>query len=243
MKLPNWFKIAWWVVLSGSLIGVLWKRFAAIQAGNANSIDAFLLLILIILLLLPLFQEFDLFGVKLKAQIAEVKSEVKEQVAGLRQDILNIGINAQFSPQISPQFNLSPPSESSLPSLLENFKKILKDSLQGKPSQDLIDIQTEISVPHDVNYLFLVRYTIEKELRRIWRERFDGGDERRPVPVFRIVQALREADLLEPKLGGIIREVYSACSPAIHGEGVSEKQVAFIRDIAPELITALMEIQ
>lgn len=238
MKLPNWFKIGWWVILSVALIITLWSRFSAIQNGTATGVDAFLFLILTILLLLPLFQEFDFFGVKLKAQIAEVKTELREQVSSLRQDILNVGVTTQFNPQI----NLAPPPDSSLPTLEENFRRILKETLEEHQIQQPVDIQSELLVPHDVNYLFLVRYNLEKELRRIWRDRFGGGVERRPVPIFRIVQSLRETELLDPKLGNIIREVYSACSPAIHGEEVSQRQVAFIRDIAPELITALMRI-
>lgn len=239
MKLPNWFKIFWWIALCAGLILLLFNRLPAIQNGSATSIDAFFFLILVILLLLPLFREFELFGVKLKAEIAEVKTEVKDQISSLRQDILNIGITTQFNPQI----NLAPPPDSSLPDLEEKFRKILKETLQGQQAQTPVDIQTELLIPRDVNYLFIARYGIEKELRRIWRDRFGGGDERRSVPITRIVQALREGELLDPRLGGIVREVYSACSPAIHGEDVSDRQVAFVRDIAPELITALMKIK
>jgi hypothetical protein len=39
-----------------------------------------------------------------------------------------------------------------------------------------------------------------------------------------------------------IREVYSVCSPAIHGEPITEAQVSFVRDVAPELIAALRAI-
>lgn len=238
MKLPNWFKIVWWVLLSSGLIIVLSARFKAIQAGTATSVDAFLFLVLTILLLLPLFQEFDFIGLKLKAQIAEVKSEVKDQFSSLRQDILTIGVNTNVNPHIY----LNPPSDASLPDLEKRFKGILNEALKEQSGTDLVDIQNELLLPNDVNYLFTVRYTVEKELRRIWQERFDGGHERIPVPIFKIVNALRENELIGP-IGSVIREVYSACSPAIHGEEVSKKQVQFVKDIAPELITALMKIK
>ena len=239
MKFPNWFKIAWWSVLSISIAVILFDRLVAIRSGTATGIDATLLVIFLILLLLPLFQEFDLFGIKLKSKIDEVKTEVKDQVTSLRREILNIGISTQFNPQI----NLSPPSDSSLPGLEEKFRKILNETLKEHKIQQPVDIQTELLIPNDVNYLFIVRYNIEKELRRIWKERFEGGDERKPEPIFRIVQALRENELLDPRLGSGIREVYSACSPAIHGEEVSDRQVLFVKDLAPELITALMRIK
>ena len=46
-------------------------------------------------------------------------------------------------------------------------------------------------------------------------------------------------ELIAPQMGNAIREVYSVCSPAIHGEEVSSAQVDFVRNTAPELIPAL----
>ena len=239
MKLPNWFKILWWVILCVCLFVVLYARVSAIQNGTATSVDAFLFLILFILLLLPLFSEFDLFGIKLKARIEEVKSEVKEQVTLLRNEIVSVGVNTQFNPQI----HLAPPPDSKLPELEKKYQRILDELKLNRRSESLVDIQTELTVPADANYLFLVRYSIEKELRRIWRDRFDGDLQRRAIPVRKILSYLRESELVDPALPGMVQEVYSVCSPAIHGEDVTQAQIEFVRDIAPDLISTLIEIQ
>jgi len=239
MKLPNWFRILWWVGITLALIVLISDRVPPIQEGTANSVDAFLFLILTILLLLPLFKEFDFFGVKLKAQIDEVKAEVKDQVTQLRNEIVSIGINTQVSPQIY----LNPPPDSQLPELEKKYQKILDELRKERNISGSVDIQTDLLIPSDVNYLFVVRYSIEKELRRIWRDRFDGETKRRPVPVHKILGLLVEAGLIESRISNMIREVYSVCSPAIHGEDVSDKQVSFVRDIAPNLISALIEIK
>jgi len=239
MQLPNWFKILWWVGITLALVMLLSTRILSIQEGTANAIDAFLFLILLILLLLPLFKEFDFLGLKLKAQIDEVKTEIKDEVTQLRNEIISIGVNTQVNPQIY----LNPPPDSQLPDLERKYQKILDELRKERNISGSIDVQTELLIPTDVNYLFIVRYTIEKELRRIWRDRFNGEITRRPVPVHKILGLLVEAGLIESRISNMIREVYSVCSPAIHGEEVSEKQISFVRDIAPNLISTLIEIK
>ncbi len=49
---------------------------------------------------------------------------------------------------------------------------------------------------------------------------------------------LAEEQLIDSALIGVIREVYSVTSPAIHGDEVSNAQVAFVKDVAPDLTAA-----
>jgi len=95
----------------------------------------------------------------------------------------------------------------------------------------------------DVTFLFNARYRIERELRRLWRDFDQAEDTRRPVPVFRIATALAHEGLLDDRLAGAVRDVYRVASPAVHGEPVSDAQVAFVRDVAPELVSALESIR
>jgi hypothetical protein len=48
---------------------------------------------------------------------------------------------------------------------------------------------------------------------------------------------------MEPRLDHAIREVYAVCSPAIHGEPVTQAQIDFVKDVGPELIAALRSIE
>lgn len=239
MNLPNWFRIIWWIFLSAGLIYLLSDRFPAIQDGTATAVDAFLFLILVVLLLLPLFSEFDFFGIKLKSHLHKLKVEVKEEVTELRKDLINLGISNQVNPNI---YLNSPPPDSKLPELEAQYQEILSELKSRKQPISEIELQSELVMPSDVNYLFTVRFTIERELRRIWKDRgFEEGP-RRPVPIHKILSMMRSEELLDPALPDMIQKVYSVCSPAIHGEEVTENQVSFVRDIAPKLIAALMDI-
>jgi hypothetical protein len=241
MKLPNWFKIVWWVVLCVALVILLWNRFGAISQGTGTLLDAFFFLILVALLLLPLFREFEFFGIKLKAQLDNFKSEVKDEISGMRNEIrTSIGINSQVSPQIY----LTPPPDNQLPQLEERFRRILDDTMKTYGLQSAVDSKTQLATPDTVSYLFQVRYNLEKELRRIYRERIEPHEQiRGGLSVFRILQSLSEIGLIEPRLYHVVREVYAICSPAIHGEGVTQQKLDFVKDIAPNLITSLMAIK
>jgi hypothetical protein len=54
---------------------------------------------------------------------------------------------------------------------------------------------------------------------------------------------LVQNELLQPRFAHAIREIYSVCSPAIHGEPVTDAQISFVQDVAKEVIDALSEIE
>jgi hypothetical protein len=102
---------------------------------------------------------------------------------------------------------------------------------------------TEPDIDPDVSFLFAIRHSMEKKLRRIASTRQIATESRRPLPVVQITRMLAGAGLLEPHLESAIREVYAVCSPAIHGEPVSDAQVRFVREVGPELVAALEAIR
>jgi hypothetical protein len=73
MKLPNWFKIVWWLLLTSGLTWVLYQRYPDLVAGHAAAADVFFFAVWIALLLAPLFQEVNLLGLKFKQEIDELK--------------------------------------------------------------------------------------------------------------------------------------------------------------------------
>lgn len=238
MKLPNWFKIIYWICLSGIVTYFIWQRYNFFINGTATLLDIFIFLIWMTLLLVPLFQEVNLFGIKLKTEIDSLKSEIKEQIINLRADIQNtINVRAQ----INPQFNFTPPSDSQLPMMKEHFRQILDEELRMR-GIERPSAPSEIEVPENAKYLFSVRYKIEKELRRIQKQRFGEENIKRPMPVNQMTRSLVQSELMDTKLANVIREVSAVCSPAIHGEEVSSNQVKFVREIAPELIETLKSI-
>ena len=239
MKLPNWLKIGWWLLLVALLSAFLWNRYPQLRVGKAVPADVVVFVIWIALLLAPLFNEVSLLGITLKQQIDDLKSYVSKQVTEVRNEVRSaVDVRATFSPH----FNIpAPAADAQLPEIERRIKLAVADALAEHGIQQAPP-PAPVPVSADVALLFATRYNLEKELRRIGQGRQLTSDSRRPLAVTQLVRALVDADLLEPRLAHAIREVYSVCSPAIHGEPVTEAQVAFVQDVGPELIAALRAI-
>lgn len=239
MKLPNWFKVLWWAMLLLISSVTLYKRYDAITTGGAALADVFIFLIWVALMLLPILKEVSFFGISLRKEIEELKSSLQLQMLNLKSDIQNsIDVRTQFNPNIY----FTPPPDSHLPAMEERFRQILEETLRAQGMTKPVTVTEEPAISPDAQFLFSVRFAIEKEMRRIWQARFGEESGRRHVPIFQMARAFVEAELLDPRLENIVREVYAICSPAIHGEFVSENQVRFVRDIAPGLLTSLRAI-
>lgn len=244
MKLPNWFKIAWWVLLTAVLTYFLYNRYPDLILGKAAPADVVVFIIWIALLLTPLFNEVSILGLKFKHELDELKGFLSAQVSEIRSEVRNaVEVRTTFSPH----FNLPvPAADSQLPDIEARIRSALSDALtaHGVP---LTPPPAPIAAPDDAAFLFAARYNIELEMRRIAEERqIEIGGSLRPrrvVPIHELARYLSESNLMEPRLVTAIREVYSICSYAIHGEPVSEAQLAFVHELAPELVATLKAIR
>lgn len=238
MKLPNWFKVIWWLALLIISSYVLYQRYPALIAGTPSSLDVVLLIIWIALALVPIFQEINFLGIQLKQEINSLRDEVRLHINSLQSEI-----RTNVRAEISPQFTFpTPPPDSQLPDLEKRIHLVIQDALKkhdiGKIAQEF----KELVVTEDVQYLFATRYNLERELLRIRDSRVGPQAIRMHVPISKLIQMLVEAEVIDPRLGNIVKEVYAVCSPAIHGERVSDSQNKFVKDIAPELISTLRSI-
>jgi len=69
MKIPNWVKIVWWILLVGFFAYLFSQRYYFIMIGTTTATDIIIFLVLIALLVIPLFQEVNIFGVGLKKEV------------------------------------------------------------------------------------------------------------------------------------------------------------------------------
>jgi hypothetical protein len=98
VKLPNWFKIAWWLLLTALITAFLWQRYPSLVAGQAAPADIVVLVVWIALLLAPLFSEISLLGITLKQQIDELKGFVSSQVSEVKSEVRNaVDVRTTFS--------------------------------------------------------------------------------------------------------------------------------------------------
>jgi hypothetical protein len=239
MKLPNCFKIVWWCLLTLGVTWVLYRRYPDLVAGHAAPVDIFVFAIWIALMLVPLFQEVSFLGVRFKQEVDDLKAFVTTQIGDIRADVRNaIDVRTTFSPNFT--FPL-PTSDAQLPALESKIKSAVSEALSAHGLDAGKIKSSSVDVPDDVSLMFSIRYSLEKELRRIASGRLIAS-EARPMSITRIARALTEGGLIEPRLESAIREVYAVCSPAVHGEPVTPRQIAFVRDVAYELVAALRAI-
>ena len=236
MQLPNWFKIAWWATLTSLLTYFLFRRYPDLVAGQAGPADIVVFVIWVALLLAPLFNEVSLLGITLKQQIDELKGFVSTQFTDLRNAVeVRTSINQQFT---------IPLNDAKL-SVLEALVRTALAAQQSAQGQTNVHPAT-LGAPADVSLLFIARYNIERELRRIADGRQVLGGiaslSQRSPSISQLAGFLSQAELIEPSLANAIRDVYSVCSPAIHGEKVTEAQVSFVRKVAPDLVATLRAV-
>jgi len=233
MKPPEWLKVVWWGILgiAGAVFSTV--RFHSGDAHYPNTVDTSVSLVWLALLLLPLLSEVSIGGVTLKKEVEALKTELKEQLVNIRSEIQN---TTQVQTQVSPNIFVGPPPpDYQLPALRQQIQQAIRDEL-GQGALPRPPVAPEADVPPDTQFLFSVRFALERELRRLAQE---PVDKRRALPVTQLARQLVADGRITPGMASSIREVYAICSPAIHGEQPSGEQVGFVRDVGPELVSAL----
>ena len=233
MKTPNWAKIMWWIFLVGFLAFLFSQRYESIMSGVASATDIAVFLILIALLIIPIFQEVSIFGVSFKKEIQNLKSEFEKQISILKSEIQNT-------------INIYPPtpsSDSELQAIGEHIRPILEQILKDHGVERPTSISTEPDVPDNTRLLFSVRYSLEKELRRLASLIWPPYLEKRHQSILTTANILSEMGKITPQVVSMIREVNAICSSAIHGSDVSEASVRFVRDTSPSLLAYLKSME
>jgi hypothetical protein len=238
VKFSRGFKIAYWLALIGVLTWFLLLRVTDAVAGHATAADTIVFAVWIALLLAPLFTEVELLGIKLKQEVEKAKDELKREIVALKTDITSA---IDVRTHVSPNIYLSPPADAALPTIEAQVKRAVEQALASTHAPPSGDAEAVRQVDDDIVFLFRTRRDLEVELRRIAQERqipLSG----RPLGGIQMARALAQSEILEPDLERAIRDVYSICSPAVHGVPVTPAQVSFVRDVGPQLLKALRTI-
>jgi hypothetical protein len=235
MKFSSNFKIAYWLGLVAVLTWFLILRLDEAVAGKAIASDIVVFAVWIALLLAPLFSEIEFLGVKLKQEVEKAKDEIRRDIISLKSDITSA---IDVRTHVSPHIHLTPPPDAQLPAIEAQVKRAVDQALAARQPSPKDPAVAVSPVDDDVVFLFRTRRDLEIELRRIVRER-DLQLHDRAMAGIQLSRLLMQAEVLEPQLLHAIREVYSICSPAVHGEDVTAAQIAFVREVGPGLIQAL----
>lgn len=241
MEFSKDFRTFWWAILIFCIGYYLWGRYDQLQAGEPTWFDALAFIVWVTLAIGPFFKEMEIFGFKFKQDIEKLKEHFSTELASIRTTIQTTSDNRQT---MNPQFTFAypPPPDSQLGSIEEQVKNAIHSAVSnfGVPVVTTKSPSVE-PLSTDIEYLFRARVGMEKELRKI--QKFVSQDaSKRPEPIFRLVDTLVRNELISGEIGQAIREVYSVCTPAMHGEDVTSAQVNFVKNTAPELISALKSL-
>ncbi|MFZ0333430.1 MAG: hypothetical protein WBD21_10340 [Candidatus Acidiferrales bacterium] len=234
MKFPNWFVVAWWVlllILASTYVGF---RHRALLGGQVTAVDTLVLAVALALLVFPLFKEMSIFGVSFK-----------DRIDGLRNELVGLRTELHASVDVKNQiFVPAPPPDSELPAIEERIERSLENALKSRGIKPPVVSDEALKVPDDTMLLFRARYNLERELRRLWHRRLEGNSptSRRFTPTLQIARVLAQAGLIDTATEAAIREIWSVAAPGIHGEPTTSLQVAFVKDVAPRIISALRAI-
>lgn len=236
MKLPNWFKILWWLVLLGLSGFLAFKRYEALATGQATPADIFLLAFFVMFLLLPLFAEFEFLGVKLKKEIDDLKNEIRIKFGDIKSEIRSTQSQTIHN-TVHPYG--PPPTDSEIAKLQKQLEEALAEQKKkGKKEKE----SYAQYVPHSVEELFRIRYQIETELRRIRGRYSDEPRFERHRSLIGVLTDLRNLEIIDADFQGILREMLAVCNAAVHGEDISESQRNFVVENADEVLAYLRGI-
>jgi hypothetical protein len=100
-------------------------------------------------------------------------------------------------------------------------------------------------VSTDANYLFSVRYTMEKELRRLCTQFLVNDRHVRTMPILMTTRKLVESEVLSDNQQKAIRNIYSITAPVVHGDDsrFTRAELEFVKRITPGLIDELKKIE
>lgn len=231
MKLPSWFRLAWWAAMLLVFGFVVAKRLPEYTRETATTADLAVLGVLIALLMVPIFGEISIFGVSLKQSVEGLKNEV----AGLRTEVRNsIAVNTHISPIL---YMPEAPPDTQLPAIEERTLSAVSELLTGAGAQS--DLGALKPLDDNLAIFFNARYRIEAELRRIWAAFSAGDPQSKTLPTLRIANSLAQEGVIGWELAAVLRDVYRVVSPAVHGEPITEAQVDFVQRTAPGVIAVL----
>jgi hypothetical protein len=237
MKLPNWFKILWWIILLLITSFVVCLRFNAIKNGSAVPFDVSLFIIWVALMVVPIFSEIELFGLKLKREIEDLKSQINIKFGDLKNEI-KLSQSQNFTANILGYG--PPPPDNRIAGIQQQLDKLIMDKVKHQ------DNVVPLEVPKESIELFKVRFNIEKEISRIWEGRYDGELDqywRRKVPIYRQIQDLQKYEIIDGILSGLLRDMLSICNYGIHGEDITKSQIDFVEGYSEKVVNYLKDIK
>ncbi len=228
-RLLYWLRKLWWIVLL--VIGSvhLCNNYSRI-AVNPNSFDIIIMLSTLLLAFMPLVSEISAFGMSVKKEIIDTKREVKNEIAGIRNDVLSLAMsNSNTANQ-----NVNLFGKEMIP-LKEEVENAIKQSTAISEVVDTVNKKTDIIDEYPVSekqlFLFKTRYALEQSITQL--SHLVGI-----IPSMSMVKTasiLRHKGIISSNADILINKVSSICNRGIHGEVVDDEYLDYVRIVLKEL--------
>jgi len=238
MKNSENFKTAWWGILVVVIGFYLFERFEQLIEGKPSYLDALVFVVWVGVCLAPIFQEMDIFGLKLKQQVEDLKKDMSYQLSILKTEIKSsIDISSANQNHISVNANPEPAKDSDIPHIQKEVDRILKQKGIIETGTTELPQVNEISVE-----LFKVRLAFEKLISEYTQNNnsmLSKSGRKRVFSIGRVLNELRNISPISQDVLGGVSEIISICNYGIHGEMPTENQLKFVRSSSSKLYKAL----
>jgi hypothetical protein len=249
-RIISYLERKWWylVLLILSTIYILYYKNDINQLKEFNTVNL-IFIIWLVLLLLPLFSEMEFFGIRLKKEVEQAKTEVKENLNDIRMQIMDL----KFSNSNTNTINFGNgilPTEQKLKELIKEFitnSDAAGDNLIELKSKSEFDKSsyaeypnsTDLDISEDSTYLFKIRLILEKTLTDLCvKTNYNGSKS-----IFEMMRHLNRCQVIDSKTADLISQIIIIANRGVHGEIISKEYIYFIKQVFPELQKQLYGIK
>ena len=218
----------WWyvflLIISSIYVFIYRNDISQLTELNAQNL---IFILWLVLLGLPLFSEVEIGNVKLKKEIEQTRTEVKESIGELKYQMLDLKI----SNSKTLVFN-NPPLAS---------KDELTQMQRQAETENTISSEADLNlkVSEDNIYLFQVRLSLEKQLFALCNM-FKYGERR---TMYSMAQFLVQHEVIDRKTVELIREVINIANRGVHGEIIDSDYLQFVKKTYPMIKYTLDKAQ
>lgn len=234
----NNFKVTWWAILVIALGGYLYLRQDQLIGGTTTYFDLVVFLVWMSVCLTPIFKDVKLFGLELKQDIEQLKKDISHQLAIMKVELMS-SIDVSSSNTSHVHINSGAPipaNDAEIPDIKQQITETLREFGIGIGKTDQPELHFANDIQKESIDLFKVRLSFERLINE--HSRLNGIDPRR-YPMHRTLRELQKNEKISSNVINGVLEVMAICNYAVHGETISENQIAFVLDSAPGLYKAL----
>ena len=250
------FRKIWYSgMLMAASLYVVWYRFEIYELKELNARNLIFLL-WILLLFLPLINEMEFLGLKIKKEVKEEIEKSTEEIKSAIQNVqslVSVSQNAQnvnigstlisieqlremlLQNGIDPNHDNFYTSDSDINKYVEISSNYLEDDskrVYHAPKDEFFNSDAE---RNRRIYLLDVRTRIELSVRALCES--TGFD--RVSSFVEMLQHLQRKEIIDRNTKNLLKEVYRIASKSIHGEVISPEYFFFVEKISPKIFKVL----